>query len=208
MTDELALSQIDNLSSENYKTAFTVMREKMSESDLLMLQAHFESPNYDITATQLANMAGFPSFETANLRYGLLASKLLRFFQIRLERYVKINVLVVLENFDNEWHWILRPQVIQALSELQWFGNNHVSNVLQEIALFKESYENLPETTREAVIQSRIGQGLFRTDLIEFWQGCSVTDCKHIELLRASHIKPWRDSSNAERLDTYNGSTA
>jgi 5-methylcytosine-specific restriction protein A len=24
-------------------------------------------------------------------------------------------------------------------------------------------------------------------------------------LLKASHIKPWRDSDNAERLDIYNG---
>jgi putative restriction endonuclease len=41
--------------------------------------------------------------------------------------------------------------------------------------------------------------------LVEYWQGCSVTGCEQIELLRASHIKPWRNSSNAERLDMYNG---
>jgi 5-methylcytosine-specific restriction protein A len=26
-----------------------------------------------------------------------------------------------------------------------------------------------------------------------------------VKLLRASHIKPWRDSNNFERLDPYNG---
>ena len=78
-------------------------------------------------------------------------------------------------------------------------------NVLQEIEQFKDSYETLQETTRESVIQSRIGQGQFRTSLVEYWQGCSVTGCHQIELLRASHIKPWRCSSNAERLDMYNG---
>ncbi len=78
-------------------------------------------------------------------------------------------------------------------------------NILQEIDQFKDSYEALQETTREAVIQSRIGQGQFRTSLIEYWQGCSVTGSQQVELLRASHIKPWRDSSNAERLDMYNG---
>ncbi|MER2512621.1 MAG: HNH endonuclease, partial [Nitrosomonas ureae] len=40
---------------------------------------------------------------------------------------------------------------------------------------------------------------------VQYWQCCSVTGCKQIELLRASHIKPWRDSSNAERLDVFNG---
>lgn len=78
-------------------------------------------------------------------------------------------------------------------------------NILQEIEQFKDSYETLQETTRESVIQSRIGQGQFRTSLVEYWRGCSVTGCQQIELLRASHIKPWRYSSNAERLDMYNG---
>lgn len=77
--------------------------------------------------------------------------------------------------------------------------------VLQEIEQLKDSYATLQETTRQAVVQSRIGQGQFRASLVQYWQGCSVTGCKQIELLRASHIKPWRDSSNTERLDVFNG---
>lgn len=60
-------------------------------------------------------------------------------------------------------------------------------------------------TTREALAKSRVGQGLFRALLIKYWQGCSVTGCKQTELLKASHIKPWRDSSNQERLNAFNG---
>jgi putative restriction endonuclease len=83
--------------------------------------------------------------------------------------------------------------------------DNKQVNIFQEIEQCKDSYETLQETTREAVIQSRIGQGQFRTSLVEYWHGCSVTGCQQINLLRASHIKPWRSSSNAERLDMYNG---
>lgn len=82
---------------------------------------------------------------------------------------------------------------------------NHVETALEEIELFKKSNPNLKETSREAIIQSRIGQGQFRTSLIEYWKECSVSSCKQIELLRASHIKPWRFSSNTQRLDLYNG---
>jgi len=203
--DELALARIENLTANEYKAAFTLTHEQMAESDLLMLKAHYESPNYDITATQLANKVGFPSFKTANLRYGLLAGKLLQFFQIQFERYVNINALVYLDNPDGEWHWILRPQVVKALHDLKWFGDVQNLNILQEIEQFQDSYAVLPETTRESIIQSRIGQGQFRASLVEYWRGCSVSGCKQIELLRASHIKPWRDSSNAERLDLYNG---
>ena len=68
------------------------------------------------------------------------------------------------------------------------------------------SYQDAPETERQAIIAARRGQGRFRTDLIELWSGkCAVTKSRALSLLRASHIKPWRDSTNAQRLDRYNG---
>ena len=62
------------------------------------------------------------------------------------------------------------------------------------------------ETQREAVIQARNGQGKFRTGLSRYWDHtCSVTKVGNKHVLRASHIKPWRDSDNKERLDKFNG---
>ena len=41
---------------------------------------------------------------------------------------------------------------------------------------------------------------------MRLWGGrCAVTGLDLPLLLRASHIKPWRDSDNRERLDPYNG---
>jgi hypothetical protein len=51
----------------------------------------------------------------------------------------------------------------------------------------------------------RLGQGKFRQKLINYWNGCSVTNSNMIEILVASHIKPWKSSNNKERLDVYNG---
>ena len=34
---------------------------------------------------------------------------------------------------------------------------------------------------------------------------CCLSGLDVTELLRTSHIKPWRDSNNVERLDPYNG---
>jgi|GEM_PF-3467380 len=65
------------------------------------------------------------------------------------------------------------------------------------------------ETEREEVRKSRIGQGKFRKDLIKYWKGrCAVTECSEQRILRASHIKPWRDcetKTGRERLDQFNG---
>lgn len=65
--------------------------------------------------------------------------------------------------------------------------------------------DSIPETERTAVLKSRIGQGIFRERLINYWKGCAVTGADYVSVLRASHIKPWRDSSNVERLDQFNG---
>jgi putative restriction endonuclease len=63
----------------------------------------------------------------------------------------------------------------------------------------------LPETEREVVRKARLGQGAFREGLIDYWSSCAVTEIANADLLRASHIKPWRESDNAERLNPYNG---
>lgn len=63
----------------------------------------------------------------------------------------------------------------------------------------------LVSTERNAIIKSRIGQGVFRDGLFRLWGGCAVTGYRRPVMLIASHIKPWRTSSNKERLDPYNG---
>ena len=63
-----------------------------------------------------------------------------------------------------------------------------------------------PLTTRERLVASRMGQGDFRSALIAAWGGeCPVAGVDHLDLLRASHIKPWSASSDQERLDPFNG---
>ncbi|MGE6992349.1 HNH endonuclease [Pseudomonas sp. NPDC047961] len=63
----------------------------------------------------------------------------------------------------------------------------------------------LTDTERDALIKARVGQSGYRDELLGYWGGCAVTDCCVPMLLRASHIKPWRVASGAERLDPFNG---
>jgi putative restriction endonuclease len=61
------------------------------------------------------------------------------------------------------------------------------------------------ETTRVALIESRVGQGRFRKELSKVEKQCRITKVDRFEHLIASHIKPWRDGDNDERLDPENG---
>jgi hypothetical protein len=57
-----------------------------------------------------------------------------------------------------------------------------------------------------AMVAARIGQGHFRDAVAKNWgDRCAVTGCAVREALRASHIKPWAESSDRERLDPHNG---
>jgi putative restriction endonuclease len=65
---------------------------------------------------------------------------------------------------------------------------------------------NEAQTTKQTLIDARIGQGQFRASVLKLWEEeCCVLGCRASEVLRASHIKPWRESSNVERLDPFNG---
>lgn len=66
--------------------------------------------------------------------------------------------------------------------------------------------EKVDSTTKEALISARVGQGKFRTQVFQLWGNCcSVTGSATQTAIRASHIKPWRESTNKERLDPNNG---
>lgn len=63
----------------------------------------------------------------------------------------------------------------------------------------------LPETAKQALIKARRGQGLFRQKVARIERRCRVTKVDRPEHLIASHIKPWRESDNHERLFEGNG---
>lgn len=60
-------------------------------------------------------------------------------------------------------------------------------------------------TFREQIVRARRGQGVFRSNVLLHEEQCRVTKVGEPRHLTASHIKPWRDASDSERLDGANG---
>ena len=61
-------------------------------------------------------------------------------------------------------------------------------------------------TMKEILVNARLGQGAFRAQVLAYWDmQCCVTGTRTLDAIRASHIKPWRDSNDEERLDSKNG---
>lgn len=74
----------------------------------------------------------------------------------------------------------------------------------KEETLIKDD-PTLSETTKKALINARLGQGKFKSNVAEINHKCFFTGLSNIKFLRASHIKPWSESDNKERLDGNNG---
>ncbi|MDD7498193.1 HNH endonuclease, partial [Fibrobacter sp.] len=99
--------------------------------------------------------------------------------------------------------------IVSGLKRFAEYINSDYKKKIEDSILSENSHINndrsLDTTEKEAIIKSRVGQGLFRQKLIEYWKGCSVTECQNYSLLMASHIMPWRKANNLQRLDIYNG---
>jgi HNH endonuclease len=72
---------------------------------------------------------------------------------------------------------------------------------------FQLKTADLPRSTEaERLVIQRIGQDIFRDALMDYWGGrCPLTGITEPALLRASHIVPWSECSDARRLDVHNG---
>jgi len=64
---------------------------------------------------------------------------------------------------------------------------------------------DLPPTEKLAMINARRGQGLFRQRVLGIERSCRLTGVDDPAHLRASHIQPWSQSNNQDRLDGNNG---
>ncbi|WP_313817831.1 HNH endonuclease [Cupriavidus sp.] len=60
-------------------------------------------------------------------------------------------------------------------------------------------------TTKDQLVRARRGQGIFKANVKLNESKCRVTGISEIQHLRASHIKPWKDSNDEEKLNGCNG---
>ena len=78
----------------------------------------------------------------------------------------------------------------------------------EPLAEFERLLKEEPSTTEvERLRKERVGQNVFRSALMDYWEkSCAVTGVKNPTLLRASHIVPWATcETDEERLNVHNG---
>ncbi|MGH7063577.1 MAG: hypothetical protein ACREET_05825 [Stellaceae bacterium] len=69
---------------------------------------------------------------------------------------------------------------------------------------FEAQTRSMPRSTEaERNVIQRVGQGLFRRDLLNYWGGrCAITGLAAEQILRASHARPWACCGNTAIAST------
>lgn len=106
-------------------------------------------------------------------------------------------------------HLLLALVGVEAFPEfaeqpMHVYEPEHDAEALDDIHSI-EGDSSIPETQRLQLAKARIGQGLFRKRVMLLDPRCRVTGVDDPRLLIASHIKPWRDASNSDRINGFNG---
>jgi hypothetical protein len=110
-----------------YKAAFPHFIRSISDSQVTMLRAQYLAPQHAMTATELAEAAGYRSFHGANLQYGKMGQKLRASLHYTKPdgqaSYVLSYFIIPQPGCNDEWIFVLHPNVAQAIEELDLFDH-------------------------------------------------------------------------------------
>jgi hypothetical protein len=107
--------------------------------------------------------------------------------------------------------------LIGHIKKRRWCMNAHLRAAIDLIELFPKVVTDEPPgdgapddstsapTEHAQVTLARIGQGIFRSRVLKLSPMCRITGIGDSRFLRASHIKPWANCTDVERLDGENG---
>ncbi len=100
-------------------------------------------------------------------------------------------------NGDMRNVWIFPLRLVQ--DDKEWIQE------IQQLETIINKDTAIEETEKERIVKTRIGQSKFKQKLLSQSKQCALCGVNDERFLIASHIKPWSESTNEERLDVNNG---
>ncbi len=112
--------------AQHYLNALKSALPLLSDGHVAMLRAHYRASDRSLTATQLAEAAGYANYNAANLQYGFVGKMIWEEVPIDLETRpdgtpIFTFALAVPGNKaapEDQWIWKMRPELAEAVSAL------------------------------------------------------------------------------------------
>lgn len=108
---------------------------------------------------------------------------------------------LVVEHVLRRWPGEQSPADQPVAAELPVVGE--VTDERIEQALTQRT--DIGANEKQALLQARHGLGVYRANVEQLEGACRITGLMDRRHLRATHIKPWRLCTDAEKLDGHNG---
>jgi hypothetical protein len=115
-------------SIEQFRAALLAIRPSLTDNMLTMLRYQYRAPNHAATATELAQAAGYKTYEPANRQYGELGKLIADALTFTPPRRADgtHKYWSTLSTGDpsleegEHWRFVMRPELAAAIRELRW----------------------------------------------------------------------------------------
>jgi hypothetical protein len=126
---------------------------------------------------------------------------------LRRERAGKQSLDVYLVEVPESDAQVLRRKLSRLVEDLEGRIASETDGKLLEQAIEEHIWQrtNITPLEKRQLSFARVGQGVFRENVERLETACRVTGILDRRYLRATHIKPWKDATDSERLDGSNG---
>lgn len=202
--------EMDRLTPADFLRALAANVGHITPAQRAMLIGHAQAPGHRMSMEEIALQGGYENSRVANIEYGRLGRLLAYDFGIEELANQTQALAIGHDERDSRDHfvWEMRPGLLAALRDLGWVNVDESSATASKVAadeLDDDGVERSP-TTRQALVNARVGQGLYREQMLDLWsQRCAVTGCGLRGALVASHARAWKDCDDNARLDPFNG---
>jgi len=88
---------------------------------------------------------------------------------------------------------------------VDYFGEEEHPTIIKEEIKDIQEDNTIADEEKKTLVRARVGQGKYRKALLDLCPFCPITMISEDRILIASHIKPWVDSTNQEKIDPLNG---
>src|SRR5689334_11066525 len=114
---------------EQYRVAILAVRQRMTEPQLKMLQAHCRSEGHVACTDSLAEVVGMPTASSARTTYSnyahLIADELKYAPEPGAKKQTWLRALAygrpdAKKTVDGQYEWIMRPELVETLQALKW----------------------------------------------------------------------------------------
>ena len=209
--------KIVSLSFEQWKEVLSKMKKE--DVNLQIIQILYESENYRLNASVIAELLGYNHYSQLNSMVGKFGHWIydnykLSEYPIRDDKTVRWWNIVfdgedVCEKGKLKCYWIIKPEMLTAIKELGLFKKfSQKSNVCnKDLHEHIKAYKNISSfegKERKSIIKIRCNQGRIRSNALKKYRECEICGLQITSLLIASHIKPWSISNPSEKADIDN----